>query len=54
MNYKGNVGNIDVSILNRTVTAEKGGWIHQWTIDLQLDSDSDTFKKQRKFECNPS
>lgn len=53
MDYKGTVNDVDVSISEKTTSGEKGGWIHNWTIEVQASSDAGTFKKQREFSLQP-
>jgi hypothetical protein len=54
MGYKGTVKSVNVSILNKSVSGEKGGWIQQWTIEVETTTEAGTFKKKREFSSSPS
>ena len=54
MDYTGTVDGIDVSIAEKTVSGEKGGWIHQWTIKVESSTDAGIFNKQHEFAAAPA
>ena len=48
--YKGNIDDVEVTVIHKTVSGEKGGWLQQFTIEVQTTTEQGTFKKERKFE----
>lgn len=49
LNYSGKVDEVNVTITEKTTSGEHGGWIHNWTIDLQITTPEGTFTKQHQF-----
>ncbi len=54
MDYTGTVDDIEVVITEKTISGEKGGWIHQWTIKVQSSTDAGIFNRQHEFSAAPA
>jgi hypothetical protein len=53
MGYTGTEDGVEINFSEKTVSGEKGGWIHQWTIKVQGSAEGRTFNKQRNFSIVP-